>query len=103
MNRIPVFFRPELVAPDQGASPSAHKPAQVVADWQAHGLPIEVIAPPPVTRAQLALAHDAAYVDSVLDCREPNGFGNNSPAVAATAGEQLPKPFCSRQSSTLST
>ena len=84
MNRIPVFFRPELVAPDQGASPSAHKPAQVVADWQAHGLPIEVIAPPPVTRAQLALAHDGAYVDSVLDCREPNGFGNNSPAVAAT-------------------
>jgi acetoin utilization deacetylase AcuC-like enzyme len=84
MNRIPVFFRPELVAPDQGASPSAHKPAQVVADWQAHGLPIEVIAPPPVTRRELALAHDAAYVDGVLDGLKPNGFGNRSPAVAAS-------------------
>jgi acetoin utilization deacetylase AcuC-like enzyme len=84
MARIPVLFRPELVAPDQGASPSAHKPAQVVADWQAHGLPIEVIAPPPVTRRQLALAHEAAYVDGVLDCEEPNGFGNRSRAVAAT-------------------
>lgn len=84
MNRIPVFFRPELVAPDQGASPSAHKPAQVVADWQAQGLPIEVIAPPPVTRSQLALAHDGAYVDGVLDCQEQNGFGNCSPTVTAT-------------------
>lgn len=84
MDRIPVFFRPELVAPDQGASPSAHKPALVVADWQAHRLPIEVIAPPPVTRRQLALAHDREYVDAVLDGREPNGFGNCSPAVAAT-------------------
>jgi acetoin utilization deacetylase AcuC-like enzyme len=84
MNRIPVFFRPELVAPDQGASPSAHKPAQVVADWQAHGLPVEVIAPPAVTRSQLALAHDRDYVDAVLDCREENGFGNCSAAVAAT-------------------
>ena len=84
MNRIPVFFRPELVAPDQGMSPSAHKPAQVLADWQAHDLPIEVIAPPPVTRSQLALAHDRDYVDAVLDGREENGFGNCSPAVAAT-------------------
>lgn len=84
MNRIPVFFRPELVAPDQGASPSAHKPAQVVADWQAHGLPVEVIAPPPVTRSQLALAHDRDYVDAVLDGREENGFGDCSAQVAAT-------------------
>lgn len=84
MHRIPVFVRPQLVAPDQGASPSAHKPAQVVADWQAHGLPIAVVAPPPVTRRQLALAHDGAYVDGVLDGEEPNGFGNCCRAVAAT-------------------
>ena len=86
MDRIPVFFSPRVVSPDQGASPSAHKPAQVVADWLAHQFPIEVIAPQPVTREQLMLAHDAAFVDGVLSCGEPNGFGNCSRAVA----ESLP-------------
>jgi len=84
MDRIPVFYSQQVVAPDQGASPSAHKPAQVVADWLAHDLPIELTPPAPVTREQLALAHDKAFVDDVLSCRQPNGFGNRSRDVAAS-------------------
>lgn len=82
MQRIPVYFSPSVVASDQGASPSAHKPAQVVADWQARGFPIEVIAPAPVSRDQLAQAHDARFVEEVLSCLAPNGFGNRSRDVA---------------------
>ncbi len=82
MDRIPVFYSERIIAPDQGASPSAHKPAHVVADWQARGFPIEVIAPIPVTREQIALAHEASFVDDVLGCHTANGFGNHSKAVA---------------------
>ena len=84
MTRIPVFFSPQLVAPDQGASPSAHKPAAVVADWQRCSFPIDVIEPIPATRQQLRRAHAAAFVEGVLTLKRNNGFGNRSAAVAAS-------------------
>ena len=84
MTHIPVFFSPQLVAPDQGASPSAHKPAAVVADWQRRGFPIDVIEPIPATRQQLRRAHAADFVDGVLALKRNNGFGNRSAAVAAS-------------------
>lgn len=84
MTRIPVFFSHQLIAPDQSASPSAHKPAIVVADWLKHSFPIEVSEPHPVTRDQLTLAHDAQFVDDVLGLQRNNGFGNCSADVAAS-------------------
>jgi len=83
MQRILVFFSERMVAPDQGASPSAHKPAQVVEDWLQQSFPIDVVAPLPCTREQLALAHERLYVDAVLDLEQRNGFGNRSSEVAA--------------------
>jgi len=80
--QIPVFFRPELVGPEQQYSPSAHKPAAVVADWQRRGFAVRILSPAPVTRQDLCLAHDARYVDEVFAGGEPNGFGNFDPAVA---------------------
>jgi acetoin utilization deacetylase AcuC-like enzyme len=83
--RIPVFFRPEMVANDAHAfSPSASKPAEAVADWQRLHLPIEVREFDPVDAETLALAHDRAYVDDILACRASNGFGNRKPQVAAS-------------------
>jgi acetoin utilization deacetylase AcuC-like enzyme len=35
-----------------------------------------------LTPSQLASAHSKEYVDSVLSCKKPNGFGNFSPDVA---------------------
>src|SRR5215212_2743941 len=81
---LPVYYTPRMVADSASFSPSAAKPAQVVASWQQRGLAIEVIEPTPVTVEQLARAHDRDHVEKILACRKPNGFGNSSPEVAAT-------------------
>ena len=94
LKTIPVFFRPEMLAP--GASrfaPGGSKPAQAVEDWQHAGLPIELRHFDPVDAATLGLAHDRGFVDDVLACRVSNGFGNQLPQVAAslpyTSGSML--------------
>ena len=79
-----VYYTPRMVAESGSFSPSAGKPAEVVASWRERGLAIELCEPVPVTIDQLARAHDRAHVEAILACRKPNGFGNTSPAVAAT-------------------
>ena len=81
---VPVFFVPDMVAHTTSFSPSSGKPEAVVRDWIAAGLPIEVRDFPAVTRKDLYRAHDAAYVDGVLDLKIDNGFGNRSAQVAQT-------------------
>lgn len=81
---LPVFFSPAMVADARSFSPSAEKPAHVVARWQALGLPLTIHPPTPVTPDDLALAHDPAFVADILAGRRPNGFGNTSAAVAAS-------------------
>jgi acetoin utilization deacetylase AcuC-like enzyme len=89
---IPVFYTPKMVADSESASPSASKPAKVVASWQSK-FDIEIIEPDPVTLADLDRAHDLAFVRGVLDRKIANGFGNRSAAVAAalpyTSGSML--------------
>jgi len=82
--RIPVYFTQQQVAPEQVGIPSAAKPAAVVSSWQERVYPIEVRSFEPVTRRQLALAHERAYVAGVLSCEEENGFGTRDRAVAAS-------------------
>ena len=84
MKALPIFFCAEMVADSLGYSPSAAKPALVVSSWQRLGLPLELHLPEPVTRAELARAHDAQFVNDVLELRADNGFGNRSPQVAAS-------------------
>jgi acetoin utilization deacetylase AcuC-like enzyme len=79
---LPVFYTPRMVATPSSFSPSAAKPAQVVASWRE--LPIELHEPAPVTAAQLARAHDPGFVADVLACRADNGFGDRSPDIAAS-------------------
>jgi acetoin utilization deacetylase AcuC-like enzyme len=81
---LPVFFCPEMVAPSGSFSPSAHKPAQVVASWQAIGVPMRIMPPVAASIAELSLAHDPTHVRRILACEAANGFGNRSPAVAAS-------------------
>lgn len=81
---LPVFFAPEMVASPTSYSPSAAKPAAVVADWNARGLPLDVRAPVPVTEIDLCRAHDRSYVRGVLSGEDSNGFGCTSPQVAAS-------------------
>jgi acetoin utilization deacetylase AcuC-like enzyme len=84
MKAIPVFFRTEMVAESASYSPSAGKPPKVLADWQAHALPVEVRGFDPVDEATLALAHDVEYVRGVLAGKLVNGFGNRRLDVAAS-------------------
>ncbi len=82
---LPIFYRPEMVAANVDSySPSAGKPAKVVEDWLKHQIiePEDIYSFEPVTREDLCLAHDKAYVYGVLDGHIPNGFGNLDPEVA---------------------
>jgi acetoin utilization deacetylase AcuC-like enzyme len=85
-NVMKIFYRPEQTAlgnPDT-FSPSAGKPAEVVASWLRLDSAATVVGFQPLTRADLALAHDRRYVDAVLDLEQPNGFGNRLATIAAT-------------------
>ncbi len=82
--QLPTFYSPAMVASTRSYSPSAHKPAELIAFLQARAVPLAVHVPLPVDEAELARAHDLAYVRDVLACRRPNGFGDRSREVAAS-------------------
>jgi acetoin utilization deacetylase AcuC-like enzyme len=78
-----VMYSDRMQATAQGGSPSAAKPAQVMAAWRAAALPLRVLAPAAATVDELGLAHDRAYVEGVLARRIDNGFGTRDASVAA--------------------
>jgi acetoin utilization deacetylase AcuC-like enzyme len=84
MTKLPVFYTPRQSADSGAFSPSAAKPAQLVASWLASGLPVDVRDFAPVTVEDLCRAHGRQHVLDVLKSRKQNGFGNFSPEVAAT-------------------
>lgn len=84
MKVIPVFYSDEMCADSESFSPSAAKPGKVVKSWKKLHVPMEIIAPLPATKSMLYLAHSPGFVHDVLDCKVSNGFGNLSPAVAAS-------------------
>lgn len=81
---VKVFFDPrQNVTANDSFSPSAEKPAQVVASWQRLGIPLEIRAFDPLTVEEISQAHDPDYVQNVFALEAPNGFGNFNPEVAA--------------------
>jgi acetoin utilization deacetylase AcuC-like enzyme len=83
MKAIKVFYRDEQTVTDNTSfSPSAGKPAKVLASWQNLNVPIEQKSFKPITRAHIALAHEIDHVEAILACRRSNGFGNTLPSVA---------------------
>lgn len=84
--RLSVHYTPKMVANAESYSPSAGKPALVMASWAECRLPLNIIQPAPVSLEQLSLAHDPAFVQGVLAGKISNGFGNKSTCVA----ESLP-------------
>lgn len=81
---IPVFYHPSQSCDAAvGFSPSAGKPAQVIADWNKHFLgDIEIRMFEPVSDLVLEMAHDPDYVQGVLYGEIDNGFGNCDLQVA---------------------
>lgn len=88
MQKIPVFFRDEMVAPDSSFSPSASKPRLVVDAWRQAELTrnhVEMVAGfDPVSIDDLAKTHDRQHVMDVLMCEKPNGFGSIDRRLAAS-------------------
>lgn len=82
LDRVPVFYSERLLADAQSFSPSAGKPRDVVQAWQRAGLPVQFLDVTASSDAEIALAHDPAYVSDVLSGDLPNGFGNHSASVA---------------------
>lgn len=82
MNCIDVYYSPKQVSCPDSSSPSPRKPALVVADWIAQGLPICIMEPIPTSREQIALAHSSEYVDGILNCELMNGFRGRQKDVA---------------------
>lgn len=83
---VPVFYMPEQSsAAATGYSPSAGKPALVMADWLS--IPdiasqIDVRSFEPVSPSLISTVHSPKYVNSVLDGSESNGFGTRDLEVA---------------------
>ena len=98
MSVVPVFYGDELLADSDSRSPSAGKPKPVVDAWLAAGLPIELRPVVPATIDELCLAHEPAFVRSILACETPNGFGNTRADVARslpyTSGAMLGAASC---------
>jgi len=81
-----VFYSPkQSVAYNDSFSPSAGKPALLVAQWQERWPDrLVFVEPEPVSVEQFSLAHERKFVEDILNCRKPNGFGNRSEEVAAS-------------------
>lgn len=84
--KLSIHYTDHMVAEAGSYSPSAAKPAQVMASWAKLGLPFQVVEPKPLTQAQFSLAHDPQMVSDILSCQINNGFSNRSSNVA----ESLP-------------
>lgn len=84
LSAIPVYYTPAMVAAVESYSPSAGKPAAVVASWVDAGFPLSIRAPQPVTPDDFKRAHDPQHVDDILAGVKLNGFRNRSPEVAAS-------------------
>ena len=84
MNTMPVVYGEKMVAPSKSYSPSSSKPQLLVNYLQSLDYPVSIQAPVELTINDLCLAHSRDYVEAVLDCRAPNGFGNRDVETAAT-------------------
>ena len=80
-----VFYVPQQSCAEADSySPSAGKPALVVADWLERGLisKDDIASFDPLTDGVIGKAHDPYYVAGILSGTIENGFGNKSSAVA---------------------
>jgi len=82
--KLSVHYTPKMVANADSYSPSAGKPAQVMASWAESSQPLNIIEPLAVSVDQFSLAHDRAYVEGVLSGEINNGFGNTLLSVTTS-------------------
>jgi len=80
---LKVLYSEDMVSDSMvRASPSDRKPKLVCEALLQSGFRIEIVAPRPITAADVCKVHDPSFVDDVLHLRRPNGFGSFSESVA---------------------
>lgn len=84
MKTMPVVYGEEMVAPPKSFSPSSLKPQLLVNHLRSLGYPMHIEEPVELAVSDLCLAHAREYVEAVLACRAPNGFGNRDAETSAT-------------------
>ena len=84
MKTMPVVYGEEMVAPPKSYSPSSLKPQLLVNHLRSLGYPMHIQEPVELAVSDLCLAHAREYVEAVLACRAPNGFGNRDAETSAT-------------------
>lgn len=82
MKSIPVIYSAAMTAKVSSYSPSAGKPAEVMAEWTTLGLPLVVQPPLVATEADICSTHDPYHVKRVLKGYDANGFGTRQLEVA---------------------
>jgi acetoin utilization deacetylase AcuC-like enzyme len=84
LSALPVFYSDKMIGQVASFSPSAAKPKAVLESWLALGIPLDLRDVEPVTNAQLALAHDPAYIEGIFAGTVINGFKTKDPQLAET-------------------
>ncbi|WP_027467656.1 hypothetical protein [Deefgea rivuli] len=82
MTAIPVFYSENMIGNVGSFSPSAAKPREVLASWQALDISISVHVIEPASIELLKLAHDPDYVDGIFAGTRANGFRAKDPVLA---------------------
>lgn len=67
--KLPIHYTPKMVADANSYSPSAGKPVQVMDSWADLGLPLDIVAPAPVSMDQFSLAHDRSFVEGPVGAK----------------------------------
>jgi acetoin utilization deacetylase AcuC-like enzyme len=81
--KLKIFYNPnQSVAENKSDSPSAGKPKKFIEQF--HFISdIDICSDfSPLTLQQLKYAHDPNHVDSIMECRKNNGFGNKQKDIA---------------------
>jgi acetoin utilization deacetylase AcuC-like enzyme len=83
MNKLPVFYSPkQSVSDNTSFSPSAGKPEKIVQLFGKSNRINVVDNWAPVSKHEIAIAHDPKFVDDIMSLRKINGFGNTLASVA---------------------
>jgi len=76
-----VFHRPEQSVEIRSLSPSAGKPARLMADWRERFPSLDVRSFEPLDAHEFERVHDPDYVCGVMSLRAVNGFRTRSAEV----------------------
>lgn len=93
---LKAFYSPRMVADaERLASPSDRKPREVSQVVSRTPWPVDLVAPEPISVADICRVHDSRFVVDVLELRRASGFGSRSASVARSLPYTCGACYCS--------